>query len=179
MIERIGKTARIMIERITQMKCTPWRVVSGVCVIAVILFVGSAIVAGIYEGVTGTAKLPEPVATVEVEKEPIKEEAKKPEPKKAAPWVVGQTVDGLIPKVKTLGAGTYDVGTEKDHLVAGRYVVSNVGRGEHFVVRDGLGELKVNTILGNGSIGSGDYTYDARPFDKIETAGKVKFTPCK
>jgi hypothetical protein len=91
------------------------------------------------------------------------------------------TASGQLQKAegdpKTLGAGQYVVGKD---LPEGRYVVTNIGRGTNFFVYDGsTGSSTVNTILGEGSIGSGDYTFYTADGDIIETRGQVKLTPVK
>jgi hypothetical protein len=77
-------------------------------------------------------------------------------------------------KPKTLGAGEYKVGHD---FPAGRYRATNIGKGTNFVVYSPDGYAKVNTILGKGSIGSGDYTFWAEDGDRVKTAGQVKLIP--
>ncbi|ASK63745.1 hypothetical protein CFK37_17075 [Virgibacillus phasianinus] len=73
-----------------------------------------------------------------------------------------------------LMAGQYVVGKD---VPGGRYQVTNVGRGTNFFVYDSRGYPTVNTILGNDSIGSGDYVFFTTEGDTIETLGKVKLIP--
>lgn len=76
---------------------------------------------------------------------------------------------------KELVAGQYNVGTD---VPAGRYQVTNIGRGTNFFVYQG-GYAVVNTILGDGMVGSGDYVFFAEDGQIIETHGKVRLTPVK
>ncbi|PAV28853.1 hypothetical protein CIL05_14600 [Virgibacillus profundi] len=71
-------------------------------------------------------------------------------------------------------SGVYVVGSD---VAAGRYQVTNIGRGTNFFVYSSSGSNKVNTILGDSSIGSGDYVFFANDGDVIETNGKVKLIP--
>ena len=75
-----------------------------------------------------------------------------------------------------LGAGKHIAG--KDFPI-GRYKATNVGRGSNFIVYGSDKNLKENTILGNGTIGSGDYTFWAENGDLIDTHAKVKLIPVK
>ncbi|MFJ8247343.1 hypothetical protein [Peribacillus asahii] len=78
-------------------------------------------------------------------------------------------------KPKTLIAGQYVVGRD---VPEGRYKVTNVGRGTNFFVYDGdSGSATVNTILGDSSVGRGDYIFFTADGDIIETRGQVKLTP--
>ncbi|KXY28408.1 hypothetical protein AT269_08300 [Bacillus cereus] len=76
---------------------------------------------------------------------------------------------------RMLGAGEYIVGKD---IPAGRYKATAVGRGSNFVVFDSKsGSATVNTILGNSSVGRGDYTFFAGSGDIIKTAEQVKLIP--
>jgi hypothetical protein len=72
---------------------------------------------------------------------------------------------------KLLGAGHYTVGKD---IPEGRYSVSG---SSNFTVYDSIGDLTVNTILGNSSIGVGSYTCDLSEGDTIQTESKTTFTP--
>jgi hypothetical protein len=74
----------------------------------------------------------------------------------------------------TLNAGEYII--DKD-VPTGRYKVTNIGRGTNFQVFDSSGSAIVNTILGNGDIGRGDYVFFATENTLIKTAGAVKLIP--
>lgn len=73
---------------------------------------------------------------------------------------------------KQLSAGRYTVGID---VPAGRYKAVPVGRGSNFVVYSSMGDLKVNTILGDGW--EKEYVFDAEEGDKIETESSVKLIP--
>lgn len=73
-----------------------------------------------------------------------------------------------------LKSGVYIVGED---IEDGRYQASNIGRGTNFFVYNDIGETKVNTILGDSDIGSGDYIFFANDEDVIETSGEVNLTP--
>jgi hypothetical protein len=73
-----------------------------------------------------------------------------------------------------LNAGEYIVGQD---VPTGRYRVTNIGRGTNFQVFDSSGSAVVNTILGNGDIGRGDYVFFATENTLIKTAGAVKMIP--
>jgi hypothetical protein len=78
-------------------------------------------------------------------------------------------------KPVTLGSGEYIVGKD---VPTGRYKAS--GSSNLMVYGQGGkkgGNIKVNTILGNGDVGSGDYTFWAEDGDLIETHAKLKLTP--
>lgn len=85
------------------------------------------------------------------------------------------TLTGNIVKAegapKTLSAGEYTVGVD---IPAGRY---NVSGSRNFVAWDKLGNLKVNTILGNSSVGVGDYICTLGEGYLIECAARTTFTP--
>lgn len=72
---------------------------------------------------------------------------------------------------KVLPAGEYTVGVD---IPAGRYSVSG---SRNFFAWDKSGSLKVNTILGNSSIGVGDYVCSLGDGYRIECAAKTTFTP--
>ncbi|TKD70848.1 coiled-coil domain-containing protein [Pseudalkalibacillus hwajinpoensis] len=73
-----------------------------------------------------------------------------------------------------LTAGQYIVGTD---LPEGRYQVTNIGDGTNFFVYDSSGMPTVNTILGDGMVGTGDYVFFTNTGDMIETLGRVKLMP--
>lgn len=73
---------------------------------------------------------------------------------------------------KQLPAGHFTVGKD---IEAGRYQVTAVGRGSNFVVRDSIGDLKVNTIIGGG-FGVAEYVVELADGDSIEQEMRVKFT---
>lgn len=73
-----------------------------------------------------------------------------------------------------LNAGEYIVGQD---VPTGRYRVTNIGRGTNFQVFDSSGSAVVNTILGGGDIGRGDYVFFATENTLIKTAGAVKMIP--
>lgn len=77
---------------------------------------------------------------------------------------------------KTLGSGEYVVGKD---VPAGRYKATPVGKGSNFVVYDENGIAVVNTILGDSSIGSGDYTFFCKNGNIIKTSAQVKLIPVK
>lgn len=72
---------------------------------------------------------------------------------------------------KTLPAGQYTGGTD---IPVGRYSVSG---SSNFFVHSAGGSLKVNTILGDSSIGVGTYTCNIAQGDIIEASSSVTFTP--
>ncbi|RWZ51339.1 hypothetical protein EQV77_16885 [Halobacillus fulvus] len=74
----------------------------------------------------------------------------------------------------TLIAGQYVVGRD---IPEGRYQVTNIGDGTNFFVYDSSGYPTVNTILGDGMVGSGDYLFFTSEGDMIETLGQVRLTP--
>ncbi|MBN8209745.1 hypothetical protein JI666_13395 [Bacillus sp. NTK071] len=73
-----------------------------------------------------------------------------------------------------LTAGQYVVGTD---VPEGRYQVTNKGDGTNFFVYDSSGMPTVNTILGEGMVGTGDYVFFTNTGDMIETLGPVKLIP--
>lgn len=73
----------------------------------------------------------------------------------------------------SLPSGEYTGGTD---IPIGRYKVSG---SSNFVVQSYTGKLKVNTILGGGIVGKGDYVCNIEVGDKIEASSKVNFTPIK
>ncbi|MGI2750928.1 hypothetical protein ACRS52_20255 [Bacillus cytotoxicus] len=76
---------------------------------------------------------------------------------------------------RVLGAGEYIVGKD---IPSGRYKATAVGRGSNFIIFDGnRGTAKVNTILGNSSVGRGDYTFFTSDGDIIKAAEQVKLIP--
>lgn len=89
-----------------------------------------------------------------------------------------QLTDGVKAKKeepRTLNAGQYIVGKD---IPAGRYKATAVGRGSNFVVYDSKsGSAVVNTILGNSSVGRGDYTFFTGDGDIIKTEESVKLIP--
>ena len=89
-----------------------------------------------------------------------------------------EKIENVIIKKKEepteLLAGTYVVGTD---LFAGRYVVTNIGRGTNFFVYTEDGKIKDNVILGDGVAGSGDYVFFVNDKDVIKTKGHIKLTP--
>lgn len=89
-----------------------------------------------------------------------------------------EKVESAIVKKKEeptqLLSGVYIVGID---VSEGRYQVTNVGRGSNFFVYDSSGSGKVNTILGDSRVGSGDYIFFANDGDLIETNGEVKLIP--
>lgn len=74
---------------------------------------------------------------------------------------------------KKLPAGQFTVGTD---LPEGRYLVSG---SSNFVVHSAGGKLKVNTILGNSSVGDGDYVCTLSLGDEMELHARTTFTPIK
>ncbi|MEC5422420.1 hypothetical protein QGM71_02805 [Virgibacillus sp. C22-A2] len=70
-----------------------------------------------------------------------------------------------------INAGQWFVGTDID---PGRYRASG---SSNFVVRDSGGSLVVNTILGDGRSGRGDYVFFAVDEYYIETSAKTTLTP--
>ncbi len=89
-----------------------------------------------------------------------------------------QLTDGVKAKKeepRTLNAGQYIVGKD---IPKGRYKATAVGRGSNFVVYDSKsGSPVVNTILGNSSVGRGDYTFFTGDGDIIKTEESVKLIP--
>ncbi|PET65168.1 hypothetical protein CN514_12345 [Bacillus sp. AFS001701] len=79
-------------------------------------------------------------------------------------------------KPVSLSSGHYTVGKD---FKSGRYKATNVGRGSNFVVYDKDGDVVVNTILGNGGIGSGDYVFSCDDGYTVETEAPVKLIPVK
>lgn len=82
--------------------------------------------------------------------------------------------NGIIQKKnepKVLPAGYFEVGTD---IEPGRYSVSGKS---NFVVYDSTGDLKVNTILGDGRFGVENYVCRLETGDQIEAAGKFTYTP--
>ena len=73
-----------------------------------------------------------------------------------------------------LNAGQYIVGKD---IPAGRYQATNVGRGSNFFVYDSSGSNVVNTILGDGSVGRGDYVFFVDEGYIIESRAQVKLIP--
>ena len=71
-------------------------------------------------------------------------------------------------------AGEYIIGED---IPADRYQATNIGDGSNFVVRSASGSLKVNTILGDSIVGSGDYVFFGDEGDIIETRAPVKLIP--
>jgi hypothetical protein len=71
----------------------------------------------------------------------------------------------------SLPAGQYVVGQD---IAAGRYVVS--GR-SNFVTYSSSGALKINVILGDSFIGSGDYVGFLEMGDMVESQAPVTLTP--
>lgn len=71
-------------------------------------------------------------------------------------------------------SGVYIVGEDVE---PGRYQATNVGSGSNFFVYSDSGSVKVNTILGDSSVGSGDYVFFANDGDLIETNAEVKLIP--
>lgn len=75
---------------------------------------------------------------------------------------------------RTLGAGEYVVGKD---VPAGRYKATAIGRGSNFVVYSSSGRPTVNTILGDSSVGVGDYVFSCSNGNVIKTAESVKLIP--
>ncbi|KEK23866.1 hypothetical protein [Bacillus gaemokensis] len=75
---------------------------------------------------------------------------------------------------KTLIAGEYIVGKD---IPAGRYKATATGRGSNFFVYDKSGRAVVNTILGNSSVGRGDYVFFCEAGNIIKTGEQVKLIP--
>lgn len=73
----------------------------------------------------------------------------------------------------TVSAGDYIVGTD---IKAGRYKVSG---SSNFVVYTSSGELYINTILGDGTVGRGDYTATLSNKMIVRCSAKTVFTPVK
>ncbi|MYL62130.1 hypothetical protein GLW07_02045 [Bacillus hwajinpoensis] len=73
-----------------------------------------------------------------------------------------------------LTAGQYIVGSD---IPEGRYQVTNIGEGTNFFVYDPSGLPKVNTILGDSIVGTGDFVFFTSDGDMIETLGPVKLIP--
>lgn len=72
----------------------------------------------------------------------------------------------------TLPAGQFVVGND---VPAGRY---NVSGSSNFIVHSGTtGRSKVNTILGNGYVGSGDYVCTLDTGDEIDNHARATLTP--
>jgi peptidoglycan hydrolase CwlO-like protein len=90
------------------------------------------------------------------------------------------TASGKLQETKddpiTLNSGQYVVGMD---FPSGRYKATNVGRGSNFFVYDSDGGVVVNTILGGGMVGSGDYVFFSKDGYVIETNAKVKLIPVK
>lgn len=74
---------------------------------------------------------------------------------------------------KTLPAGEFTVGAD---LPEGRYQVSG---SSNFVVYSSSGGLKVNTILGNSRVGSGDYVCTLSSGNTMRLSARTTFTPIK
>lgn len=75
---------------------------------------------------------------------------------------------------RTLNAGQYVVGKD---IPSGRYKATATGRGSNFFVYGSDGKAIVNTILGNSSVGRGDYTFFTSNGDIIRTEESVKLIP--
>lgn len=75
---------------------------------------------------------------------------------------------------RTLIAGEYIVGKD---IPAGRYKATPVGRGTNFFVYNSSGRAQVNTILGDGGVGRGDYVFFCDAGNVIKTHGEVKLIP--
>lgn len=73
-------------------------------------------------------------------------------------------------KPKVLGAGYWAVGVD---IEAGYYKITGKS---NLVVRSSDGDLRVNTILGDGSFGVESYTCNLYDGDIIEADGKDTFT---
>lgn len=72
---------------------------------------------------------------------------------------------------KRLGAGEFVVGQD---LESGRYLVTG---SSNFIVYSASGSLKVNTILGGGTIGQENYTCTLNAGDKMTLHSACQFTP--
>lgn len=85
------------------------------------------------------------------------------------------SLNGQILEVKgqpiSLPAGDFTVGVD---CPAGRYQISGES---NFIVRSAFGELKINTILGNGIAGSGDYIGTLEDGDTIQNRAPSTLTP--
>lgn len=88
------------------------------------------------------------------------------------------SIEGLIKKKKeqpiNLPAGTFIVGKD---IPESRYVVTPVGDGSNFAVYTDSGDLKVNTILGDGDFGEREYVFFAVEGDIIQSESTAKLTP--
>jgi predicted phage tail protein len=73
-----------------------------------------------------------------------------------------------------LSAGQFIVGSD---IPASRYKVVAAGNSGNFVVYSSYGDLKVNTILGNGDFGVKEYVFFAEVGDSIDLANPAKFIP--
>lgn len=73
----------------------------------------------------------------------------------------------------SLSAGEYIVGKD---IKAGRYKATPVGRGSNFFVYNSSGRASVNTILGDSSIGVGEYVFFCADGNVIKTHAAVKLT---
>ncbi|WP_257129975.1 hypothetical protein [Bacillus cereus] len=88
-----------------------------------------------------------------------------------------QLTDGVKAKKeepRTLGAGEYVVGKD---IPAGRYKATATGRGSNFFVYNSSGRATVNTILGDSSVGRGDYVFFCDNGNVIKTNEAVKLIP--
>jgi hypothetical protein len=74
----------------------------------------------------------------------------------------------------SLNAGEYIVGKD---VPPGRYKATAVGRGTNFFVYNSSGRAQVNTILGDSSVGKGDYVFFCDSGNVIKTHGPVKLIP--
>lgn len=82
----------------------------------------------------------------------------------------GKIVEAVSEPI-TISSGQYFVGID---IPEGRYQASG---SSNFVVRDSGGALKVNTILGDSSVGRGDYVFFAVDGDYIEASAQTTLTP--
>lgn len=87
-------------------------------------------------------------------------------------------LDSLTSKVQTaksapvnLPAGRFTVGSD---IRSGRYTVYG---SSNFVVRDATGDIKVNTILGDSTLGVDQYVCDLEDGDRIEAESRVRLYP--
>lgn len=97
------------------------------------------------------------------------------EAKKGELQKVTEGVKAKQEEPRALNAGEYIVGKD---IPSGRYKATATGGGSNFVVYDSKsGSAVVNTILGNSSVGRGDYTFFTGDGDIIKTAEPVKLIP--
>ena len=95
------------------------------------------------------------------------------------------TIKDKKSELKSLEGDILEAKGKPINLIAGEWIVGEdvpTGRYEasgssNFVVRDEYGGLKVNTILGGGTVGRGNYVFFAEDGDVIKAAAQVTLTP--